>query len=367
MVMILLAYILLPSGLEFAAAGASFGAAPGAALGLLVLMIYYWRQNRTMSELARTQEVTTDTRSSKIIWRILTLSLPVTLAGLLMPITANIDLLIVPARLEVAGYTTEAATELFGYLTGMAVALVNLPTILTASLAASLVPAVSSAFTLKDNASIYQQTSTAIRLANYITIPSCVGLFLLATPVSEMLYATPNAGSCIGILSFGIIVLGIGQVTTGILQGHGHTAITLINMAISALVKIVLSWYLTALPAWGIDVAAWSTNIDFGVAAALNLYFLHRYVGYRMSLSDLFRTCAAAALMGAAVLFSYDAVMQAMTSNTLSTCIAILVGIAVYGIALILAGGVREDDLARLPKVGSPLVRVLKKFNLLRK
>lgn len=367
LVMILLAYLLLPSGLEYAAAGASFGAAPGAAFGLLVLIGYYWKQRRSMREMEAVQPMTEELPSMKIISRIFKLSLPVTLANMLMPLTANIDLLVVPARLEVAGYTTEAATELFGYLTGMAVALINLPTILTASLAASLVPAVSAAFTLKDSRSILLQTSTAIRIANFITIPSCVGLFLLATPISEMLYATPNAGGCIGILSFGIIVLGLGQVTTGILQGIGHTAIPLINLAISAVVKVALSWYWTALPEWGINGAAWATNIDFAVAAMLNLYFVHRYVGYSPNVVDIIKTCVAATLMGAAVIFSYDFVMLHLMSNTLSTLVAILVGVAVYGVGLILLGAIAEEDLARVPKVGAPLARVLRKIGLLRK
>jgi stage V sporulation protein B len=182
-----------------------------------------------------------------------------------------------------------------------------------------------------------------------------------------MLYATPNAGGCIGILSFGIIVLGLGQVTTGILQGIGHTAIPLINLAISAAVKVVLSWYWTALPEWGIIGAAWATNIDFAVAAMLNLYFVHRYVGYSLNVVDIIKTCLAATLMGAAVIFSYDFVMLQLMSNTLSTLVAILVGVAVYGVGLILLGAIAEEDLARVPKVGAPLARVLRKIGLLRK
>ena len=53
--------------------------------------------------------------------------------------------MIVPQRLEVAGYSVNEATELFGYLTGMAVPLVNLSCIITASMAMSIVPAISEA------------------------------------------------------------------------------------------------------------------------------------------------------------------------------------------------------------------------------
>jgi stage V sporulation protein B len=127
--MIAFAYILLPHGLEFAAAGASFGAGPGAAAGLLVLLYFYWKHKPGFKHQMETQPQIIQETSVSIISRIVKLALPVSLANIMLPVVASIDLLIVPARLEVAGYSVEQATELFGYLTGMAVPLVNLATI----------------------------------------------------------------------------------------------------------------------------------------------------------------------------------------------------------------------------------------------
>lgn len=227
----------------------------------------------------------------------------------MLPVVSSIDLLIVPARLEAAGYTVERAWGSVGYLTGMAVALINLPTILTASLAASLVPAVSEAFTLGEKGRIYQRTATAMRISNLITIPAFAGMCLLATPISQMLYGTPNAGTSIAILSLGIVLLGIHQVTTGVLQELGHTSIPLINMVVSAVVKTILSWYLTAIPSLGIKGAAWATNVDFGLAALLNMYFVYRYVGFSIDVKDTLKTIVATGVMGVVVLLSYDAVI----------------------------------------------------------
>jgi len=365
--MIAFAYFLLPYGLEYAAAGASFGAGPGALFGLFVLICYYWRHRRAFkSRLTAGQTIKQET-SMQVVGRIIKLALPVSLANIMIPVVANIDLLIVPARLEVAGYTVEQATELFGYLTGMAAALVNLPTILTASLGASLVPAVSEAFTLRNYHQIKGQTVTALRIANMITIPSCVGLYLLATPISQMLYGTPNAGLSIAILSIGIIFMGIHQVSTGILQGLGHTTIPLANMAISALAKIILSWVLTALPTWGIRGAAWATVTDYGLAAFLNLWFVHRYVGASLQWRDLSKTTTAAAGMGVLVLLIYDNIMTAWLSNTIATLVAITAGILIYGLVLLLLGGIQPRDLERVPLVGNFLLKLLQNFGLMRR
>lgn len=365
--MIAFAYLLLPRGLEFAAAGASFGAGPGAAAGLLVLIYYYWTHRKGFKAQMEMQPDLVQESGWSIIKRIIKLALPVSLANIMLPLVSNIDLLIVPARLEVAGYTVEQATELFGYLTGMAVALINLPTILTASLAASLVPAVSEAFTVGDKQRIYQRTVTAMRISNLITIPAFVGMWLLATPISQMLYGTPNAGLPIAIMSLGVVLLGIHQVTTGVLQGLGYTAIPLINMVISAVVKVILSWYLTAMPSLGIEGAAWATNADFGVAALLNMYFVYKYVGFSLDIKDTLKTVVASAVMGGAVLLTYDAVMSNIFHNTLATLTAIAIGGAVYGVVLLLVGGVNARDIEKMPKVGGKAAAILRKLGLLRR
>ena len=228
--------------------------------GLLVLLYFYWKYRADFQHKMDTQPLMQQESGASIITRMVRLALPVSLANIMLPVVSNIDLLIVPPRLEVAGYTVEQATELFGYLTGMAVPLVNMATILTASLAASLVPSVSEANTLGEKAAIFDRTATAIRIANLITIPAFVGMWLLATPISQMLYATPNAGVSIAISALGIFLLGIHQVTTGVLQGLGRTAIPVVNMVISAGVKVVLGWTLTAMPEWGIKGAAWAAT-----------------------------------------------------------------------------------------------------------
>lgn len=364
--MIALAFMLLPYGLEYAAAGASFGAGPGAMAGLAVLIYFYMRQRSQFKEKMATQPDLPPQSSWRIISRIVKLALPVSLANIMLPVVSSIDLFIVPARLEAAGYTVAAATELFGYLTGMAVALINLPTILTASLAVGLVPAISEAFTLGRKERIYDRTATAMRIANLITIPSFAGMCLLATPISQMLYGTPNAGDCIAILSFGIVLLGVHQVTTGVLQGLGHTTIPLVNMMASAVVKIGMSWYLTAMPELGIKGAAWATNVDFGVAALLNMYFVHRYVGFSLDWGHTLRTVASAAVMGIAVIFSFDALFQTLHSNTVATLGAILLGATVYFASMLIVGGVTAQEMEKIPRIGAKLTLCLQRIGLLR-
>lgn len=350
--MLVLAWAFLPYGLEKAAAGAAFGAVPGAIAGLGVISFLYYRHSR--------QELPEDCRSFPVrpFWsvlrRLVILAVPVAAANMLLPAVASIDVFIVPQRLEAAGYSVHEVTTMFGYLTGMANGLIQLPAILTIALATSLVPAVSAAFSSGQFDLVMKRTHTAMRIANTITIPACFGLAVLAAPISQMLYATSAAGPAISVLSIAVFLVGLQQITSGLLQGMGHTAIPLMNMAIAAVVKIVLSWHLTAIP-WLAEVgAAWATNADLAVATALNLYFAYHYVRYNVQWSYMGRLFLAAAAMAGTAWFAYNGIM-AVLGNTASTIIAMTAAVCIYVICLFVFRAISGDDVAMIPVVGAKL------------
>ena len=368
--MVLFASLLLPMGLDYAAAGASLGAFAGAIGGLLVLVYYHWKLDKDIEReygpnLAPPQGEAPAPLGA-IVRRIFSLALPVSAASIMLPIVSNLDLLIVPQRLEIAGYTVPQATELFGYLTGMAVPLVNLATILTASLAVSIVPAISEARALKDTQRVYNQTAAAVRISNFVCFPAFVIVFVLATPISTLIYNAPGAGPAVLVSSFSIVLLGLHQVSTAVLQGLGHPKIPMINMILAAAVKVALNWILTAIPWLGIMGAAWATAADMGVAAVINLYFIWRYIGYRMELLQLFKTMAAAAFMAGAVYLFYSFVMSTLAVNAVATFGSVFVGVIVYVAALILVRGLLEEDMARIPFIGALSIRFLRRIGIFR-
>ena len=366
--MILFASLFLPWGLDFAAAGASLGAFAGAVAGLLVLVYFHWKLERDIkNEYGRDiKPLPESERSStwKIIKRIFALSLPVSAASIMLPVVSNLDLAIVPQRLEVAGYSVNEATELFGYLTGMAVPLVNLATILTASLAVSLVPAISKARALKDDKLVFSQTASGVRISNFVCFPAFVIVFVLATPISTLIYNAPGAGPAVLVSSFSNVLLCLHQVSTAVLQGLGHPSIPMVNMIIAAGFKVVLNWVLTAQPSLGIMGAAWATAADMGVAAIINMYFIHRYIGYRIELPQFIKTIAAAAVMAVSVYFFYGFTMEWWGSNVFSTFAAVPVGCIVYLAVLLVIGGMLEEDIARIPMIGAYSIRALRRIGV---
>jgi len=343
------AAILLPYGLPEAAGGASLGAGIGAFGAFLVLLYYYYKLPKAP---ATGESFEGERESSKeVLSRLIWLALPISLASIMLPLTANLDLIIVPRRLLVAGFSLNEATELFGYLTGMAVPLINLATIITAALATSIVPSISHAFAKRDHEGIYDRTAGAMRLSFMGTVPFTVMLYVLAAPTVTLIYNAPKAEMATQIVAFAIFFLGIHQVTTGILQGLGKPRIPVVNMAIAIIIKVILNWNLTAIPELGIGGAAWATVADIGFAALLNLIYIKKYTGYFLDFSILWKNVVSAGIMGVLIYMSYQALSTTlpMWANFLLTGIE---GLVLYVIIMVLLKGLDKNDGASMPLVG---------------
>ena len=358
--MLVFADLFMPYGLAYAAGGASMGAGAGAFCALLVLMWFYRRLKRRLHEEIEAQDDSIPQESAgHIIKRLLKLALPVSLTSLMLPIGANLDLLIVPQRLEVAGFDVRHATELFGYLTGMAVPLVNLATIFTAAMTISLVPSISESRTLERFDAIRDKIRLAFRVAMIITFPCFMGLFFLAEKVAALIYNAPGAAGAIQTMSVGILFLGMHQISTGILQGLGKTAIPVINMILACLVKVGMSWWLTAIPLLGIKGASMATVADFAVAAIINMGFIYKYTGFTFSLGSLLKPLLASGVMGAVIYL-----VLSITEQLGMWCVlfAMVAAVPSYALALLAFGGLNKEDLDNVPFIGRRILAVGQRF-----
>ena len=360
--MLVFADLFMPYGLAYAAGGASMGAGVGAICALLVLMWFYRRLKKRLQKEMEEQDTNVPQESAgHIIKRLLRLALPVSLTSLMLPIGANLDLLIVPQRLEVAGFNVRHATELFGYLTGMAVPLVNLATIFTAAMTISLVPSISESKALHNLAAIREKIRIAFRVAMIITFPCFMGLYFLGEKVASLIYNAPKAAGAIETMSIGILFLGMHQISTGILQGLGKTAIPVMNMILACIIKVLLSWHFTALPELGIKGASLATVADFAVAAIINMAFIYKYTGYTFSLTTIICPMIASGIMGCIIYF-----VLALTEGLGMWCVlfAMAAAIPTYAIALTAVGGLTRKDLENVPFVGRRVLAIGERFGM---
>ena len=360
--MIVFSALLLPYGLTYAAAGASMGAGAGAFCGLLVLMGFYLKLKKKFFPKGVDRTPKTQESAGYIMKRLIALALPVSMSSLMLPIVSNLDMMIVPTRLKIGGWDAPGeATTLFGYLSGMAVPLINMSTILTAALSISLVPAISESRTLSDEAGIRSKVATAFTVASVITIPCSVGLHVLGGRVAALIYNAPAAGPAIEIMSWAIFLLGLHQVSTGILQGLGKTRIPVINMIIAAIVKVFLNWNLTAMPTLGIKGSSWATVADIGIAALLNLFFIKSIQPLPLRGGSFLRLPLCSGHGGAPMLVPFPC-----QPRRAGAFLSILVAVPVYILMLLLLKTLTEEELLEIPFLGRRMAWLGHKWGFLK-
>ncbi|MFA7078941.1 MAG: polysaccharide biosynthesis protein, partial [Syntrophomonas sp.] len=114
---IILAFILFPRGLEYAAAGATFGAVVGGVVGLIVLTIFYIKYKNTEAAQAGPL-LYSGAGSAQMARELVSLAIPVSFGAVVLPLVQVLDAIIVPGRLIAIQYTTSQATALYGQLSG---------------------------------------------------------------------------------------------------------------------------------------------------------------------------------------------------------------------------------------------------------
>ena len=405
-----LAVYLLPTGLKYAAAGASSGATIGEFCGLFcIILIYIARRSKIRRDIetqitesgAQIADIETqitdveahDIRESlsekisksksknpanddvtltdgkretgaSIIWKIIAIAIPITIGAAIMAIMSAIDLALVARRLIAAGYTSAEANSLYGQISGFAAPLINIPQVITQAISISLVPAVASAYSLKDRKFLQYNVTFGIRTSMLIGLPCAVGLIVLARPIMLLLYYTQkesalNAAGSLAILAFGAAFLALVQTLTGILQGIGKQMIPVKNLLIGAVVKIIITYVLTGIYSVNIKGAAIGTVAAYITAAALDLIAVRKHLGIKLDVRLTFAKPALCALiMGLVAAITYRCVMH-FCGNTISTLAAVLLGVAVYAVLILAFKAITPDEIEKLPK-GKKIIKLLK-------
>ncbi len=374
-IVIILVNVLLPVGLEQAAAGAAFGAVAGAFCGLLVLLCFFYREKSEYTRKMYKQLVERSFRLREVLYRIIALAVPITLGSLVVPIINMIDLSVVPLRLHAAGYSTGEATTLYGLLTGMASSVVQFPLILTISLAMSLVPAISETQALNNSTLMRERINLALRITLYFSIPASFGLFVLAEPTTVVLFGDAGAAYPLAMMSFGLIFLSLYTATSGILQGLGYVLEPVKYMFCGAVLKFGLSWVLTADPRLHIGGAALSTVLSFLLASFLNINKVSAVTGWRLNFGELvLKPLVASVVMSLGVYLSYNFIfillpvtLPLRLAQAFSLGAAVLLGLLIFVVLLFLMGGISARDLREVPRFGESLLKIARSLHLIKK
>lgn len=299
---------------------------------------------------------------------LLSIAVPITIgsAGLQL-LTVLETNLYMGQLLTVNGLSQETAGVMKG-IYNFSQTIFNMPCAFIIPITISIIPAITSHLTLLNNRGVRATEESAARVTGLISLPCAVGLSVLAQPVMALLggYSGEKltlATQLMFILGIAIFPYGIVQYTNAVLQSHGKATVPVVNMLLAGVVKLAVVYILVGNPAIGILGAPLGAALCYLCIAALNLLSIRKYVPQRPALvKNLLRPLLPAAIMGVAVYLSYWATQQVLGadgSRVLLCGLPIMVGVAVYCVAVVFCKAVTREDCQLLPK-GDKIAKLLK-------
>jgi len=230
------------------AAGATFGTVASITVALILVMLIYLSQAKSLRTRMRKDHTGVRESSADIYRELIVTILPVILSTVVYNITNVLDLGVFSNILQRQGYTEEQATTIWGIYSGQFRVLMNVPLALASSLSPSVVPSLTAAMEKRDKADARRKVSSSIRFTMFLTIPCAAGMAALAEPIITMLF-TNETGTplSVGIMQLGslmIIFYALSTLSTGILQGLGRMRQPLIHCCIALVVHLIALYIL---------------------------------------------------------------------------------------------------------------------------
>lgn len=358
---------------EYGAVGSALGTLAGVVTALLVMLwAYHINRNIIHKRIARDKCNALDSYGD-IFKSMLFIVTPIILSTFIynFNITLNNNLF-TNIAMSHYGMTEQQSYAMFGIYSGKAVLLSDVPVALASAMSAALIPVVSGAFVREGRKAAGERVEVAVQTTMLFAIPAAVGMFTLAEPILDLLFSFETAQDLqmavilLRMMTVSIAFYSLSTVSNGILQGIGKVNRPVIHAAIALAVQTVVVVGLLL----GTKLGIYALPIAFIVYALLmsilNQLSVRKELGCRIRMIPVFiKPLISALVMGGAAYLIYTVVYMVLPVNIVALGMAVIFAVVVYGIAMILCGGITETTLDNIPK-GSILKPILRKLGLRR-
>ncbi len=373
---IALAYFMLEYGygLDWAAAGASFGGVLGSVAAAGVILYYGFtlrRHDRKVFQVKADDVLPRNKIKFVPLFRsIVKLAIPVSVTALAVPTIYLIDsLLTIPLLRDEQGI--RMATETLGILGGRAQSLAGIPVIFAIALSQSILPIIAFANARNDQPEVVRQTSLALRIAIITGAPVIVILSTSIFSLNTFIFGDAH-GSWVIVSLLVSVLFQIVMMTTGsVLLGLGRADLPMKHIAIGIVLKLGFTFLLA--PFIGIYGIISATAICFAATAVLNALSLKRLVQFQILGSRALPFVGVILLqsgIGASVSWLLYHYFQPFGLNTwdafIQTILASGFAVMIYPLLLFKLRIIGSDDIRAMPESirnkGLRFLSVFKKY-----
>ncbi|WP_138415587.1 stage V sporulation protein B [Aquibacillus sediminis] len=275
--------LLLPYGVEFAAAGAMISVIIGELCSLLFMLHMFKIKKR----LKLRSKVFQYLQNSKNTFReLMQIALPGTGSKLVGSFSNFLEPILVSQSLAIAGVQTAVATKQYGELTGFAFPLLFLPTFITHSLAVALVPNISEADAKNNKKLIHYRIHQAIRISFASGAIATIALTLFSAPILSFMYGTSNASRFLVLMAPFFLLLYVQYPLNATLQALNYAKVAMWNSIISTGVKFIVLIVLATNENFGIMGVAIAMVVGVVLGTLLHLGALIKVISLKLPWLD---------------------------------------------------------------------------------
>ncbi len=353
----------------------AMGSATGTGAGVLVALLFVggvYLLNRRMIHRRIAKDRHVETESYGQILRTITLVvvpfiLSTAVYNLCSPVNNYVYNKLLPALTQ-----TDSVTSYYNYgiFDGQARTLSGIPIAFASAMASAMIPSIAQLVAAREIDEAREKIGVAVRSTMVISIPCAVGLFVLAKPITHLLFGGTGeelelSARMLMALCVSIIFYALSTLSSSILQGMGKVNTPIVNSTIALIVQtvvLVVLLFFTPLDLYGMAIA---NTVYAVVVSVLNQWSVRKTVAYRQEWYRTFLIPTLACIfMSASAWAVYEGLYLLTDSMRISVIPAVAVAAAVYFVMLILMGGLTERELRAFPK-GYLMVKLAKKLHLL--
>lgn len=364
---ILLAYILLHQGYSNTtiAAGASFGSVIGSIAAFGVMIYFAVKLRREDKQLGLNYDAAQKLPIWGIYKDIFTLSIPIVLSSLTIPVVNVIDTSLT-VRLLIDQIGRESATSALGILSNRAQSVAGIPPVLAIALGTSLIPIISAAYARRDEGHLKKQITLALRISILTGMPIVLALVATAYSVNGLLFASLDGSGIVAMLTLGTIFQITMMTTNSILLGMGKSRISMYYVLAGIIVKLVASLLLSKV--FGIYGIIGATALCFVVITLLNLRMLKSIVPFEI-MGKRWGGFVIAVLVSGGIGYGLNEAGILLTDLMparlafLITCLVVGAAVVViYLVLLIVLGVLTKQEISSYPRALQKLLNPLMKL-----
>ncbi len=356
---IIFVVMLLGTTPEIMAAGSTLATTVATSTAFFYLVRYYRKNRDDIWKEIKSSEIFASEPRGKIAKKLISYAVPISFGSVVSALAGLIDVVTVVNGLQKYGYDLITANEKYGILSGKVDILLAVPLSINVAFAVALVPFISSAIARHRKDEAIGKIKYSLKISSLIALPCTIGMFVLATPIFNMLFPNAPEGAYLLKIECWLLFFSVvSQTITGALQGVGKLAVPGIALLVGAVIKYILN--VIFIPMYGEVVPAFTSIIYSSTACIISAIVLYRTLKVKMPLREvIIKPFIASAIMGVFVFLTYKLLIIMNVGNTIGTILSIAIGVLIYGICVILLKILSKDEILQLP-YGNKICKMLK-------